>query len=136
MPADKLKRSSGLKTDRFWLIVFGLVVAVSVITASLLGRTPANRVSIYRDGILTESVNLNAITEPYTIEVIGNNSNGGFNVLEVEPGRIRMQKADCPDKTCLRQGWVSDGVIPIVCLPNRVVVTLESENTDIDAMVG
>jgi len=90
---------------------------------------------IYHDGTLTETVNINAVTEPFTITV---ESGSGNNVIKVEQGRIRMLAADCPDGTCVRQGWISGGIFPIVCLPNRVVVTLTSGDSGfgVDAVVG
>ena len=73
-------------------------------------------------------------TEPYYINL---HSEFGINVVEVEYGRIRMLEADCPDGACVRLGWVSSGVIPIVCLPHRVIIELHGGNgTDIDAVVG
>jgi hypothetical protein len=36
-----------------------------------------------------------------------------------------MEYADCPDKLCIRQGIVSRSGERIVCLPNRVSITIE-----------
>ena len=70
---------------------------------------------------------------PITVETSGNK-----NVIAVEQGRIRMLSADCPDGSCVRQGWISGGIFPIVCLPNRVVITLEhgDNRSNVDAVVG
>jgi len=122
-----------LKTNRFWLIILAGAVIVSAVTALLLGKAPAEKARIFKDGILLETIDLAAVNKPYTIEV---DSNGRSNVIEVERGRIRMQTADCPDGTCVRTGWISRGVTPIVCLPHRLVIELESSDKDIDAQVG
>ena len=122
-----------MKTNRFWLIILAGAVIVSAVTALLLGKAPAEKARIYQDGKLYDTVDLAAVTEPYTIEV---DNNGRLNVIEVERGRIRMQSADCPDGTCVRTGWISGGVAPIVCLPHRLVIELESSDKDIDAQVG
>jgi len=108
-------------------------VIVSAATALLLDKAPAEKARIYQDGKLLDTVDLAAVTEPYTIEL---DSDGRINVIEVEHGRIRMQTADCPDGTCVRTGWISRGVTPIVCLPNSLVIELESSDNDIDAQVG
>jgi len=62
----------------------------------------------------------------------------GNNIISVEQGRIRVFAASCPDLICVRQGWVSNGLVPIVCLPNRLVITLDDGNNDkgVDAVVG
>ena len=59
----------------------------------------------------------------------------GSNTIQVEPGRIRVLEADCPDQVCVRQGWISDEVTPIVCLPHRLVIQV-SGGTDagVDAL--
>ena len=61
---------------------------------------------------------------------------GGENVISVEPGRIRISDANCPDHVCVDTGWISDGVIPIVCLPHQLVIRIEGGgNSDIDIAV-
>lgn len=85
---------------------------------------------IYRNNVLVRTVDLGAVTEPYLFTVEGEI---GANVIAVEPGRIRVQEADCPDQVCVNQGWQADGVLPIVCLPNKLVIQLTaSEGTSTD----
>jgi len=135
-----MKTSTGLKTNRFWIIVICGILVVSAVLALFLGQASATHVLIYKDNeLLTSKVNLAAVAKPYTIVVDGAADSRGvesFNVIEVEHGRIRISEADCPDGICVRQGWVSGGLIPIVCLPNRLVITFAGSNADIDAVVG
>ena len=58
---------------------------------------------------------------------------GRKNIIEIKDGRIRMLEADCPDHVCIHTGWLSSD-IPIVCLPNRLVI--EFAGSDLDAAVG
>ncbi|MCR4399175.1 MAG: NusG domain II-containing protein [Firmicutes bacterium] len=51
----------------------------------------------------------------------------GRSTFEVEDGRVRMVSSDCPDKVCIRMGWVERQGQAIVCLPNRVVLKVEPE---------
>ena len=46
------------------------------------------------------------------------------NVVEVSGGRVRMLGAECPDGSCVRQGYASRAGECIVCLPARVTVTI------------
>jgi len=122
-----------LRSDKFWLAVLGLAVIVSAAAALLLGQAEAGRALVYRDGALIESIDLSNVPEPYAFSVGG----PGFNVIEVERGRIRVSDADCSDRFCVRQGWASGGAVPIVCLPHRLVIMLEGgATTDLDAVVG
>ena len=124
-----------MKSNKFWIILLGGVVITSIITMFLLSRVPAGYAHIYQDGKLTETVNLSGVSEPYMFSAA---SGFGVNLIDVEPGRIRVLEASCPDGLCVRQGWVSSGFVPIVCLPNRLVITFEGGHSDngVDAVVG
>ena len=61
--------------------------------------------------------------------------NGGTNTLVIENGTARVTEADCPDRLCVRQGAVRYTGQSIVCLPNRLVVTIEgAEKSPVDAV--
>ena len=51
--------------------------------------------------------------------------NGGTNVLCIEDGKAYMESANCPDKVCIRRGTVSRTGETIICLPNKLTVTVE-----------
>ena len=79
-----------------------------------------------------------AYTFPVTVnKVITVNSRCGDTVIEIKDGRVRIREAHCPNRLCVKQGWVSRGVI--VCLPNRIVVTVGGRSgleKNIDAVTG
>ena len=121
-----------MKSDKFWLAVLGAVVIVSAAATLFLGKAEAHRALVYQDGALIESIDLSGVTEPYSFSV----GSPGFNVVDVERGRIRVSDANCSDRSCVRQGWASGGAFPIVCLPHRLVILLEGGVPDYDAIVG
>ena len=54
----------------------------------------------------------------------------GHNTIVVKNGEARMEHADCADARCVRSGAATPAR-PVVCLPNRVVVTVTgSEEAD------
>jgi len=123
-----------MKSTRFWLVVLGAIIILSAAAALLLMQAPASQASIYSDGALMQKLDLTGVAEPFTLTIEGG---GGFNIIAVERGRIRISDADCPDGSCVRQGWVSGGVTPIVCLPHRLVIALEGGSAGgVDAIVG
>ena len=137
-----------MKSNKFWIIVLGVIVLASAVAVlfttsgfyTLTGQKSASYARIYKEGAGFVTVNLAKINEPYTIIVDYTNDPlrlDGINVLEAVDGRIRMLSSDCPDGICIHQGWRSGGLLPIVCLPNRVIVTFESagDGLDIDAVV-
>ena len=63
--------------------------------------------------------------------------NDGSNVLQIKNGKAKMIEADCPDKLCMHQKAVSKNHESIICLPNKVVVEVESsENSKYDAVTN
>ena len=49
---------------------------------------------------------------------------GGKNILVIKDGKAYMSHADCPDKTCVRTGAISKTGEQIICLPNRVYISI------------
>ncbi len=64
---------------------------------------------------------------------------GEGNTLLIRNGKADMTEADCPDQICVKHEPISHAGETIICLPNRVVVTITSgENTKeegVDAIV-
>ncbi len=58
--------------------------------------------------------------------------NDGLNTIEIKDGKVRMMEAHCPNHECVHQGWISRSYQSIVCLPNKLVVTIEGDNSVVD----
>lgn len=59
------------------------------------------------------------------------------NTLTIADQKADMTDADCPDLLCVHQKAISKDGETIVCLPNKVVVTVESsEKSDMDAVAN
>ncbi|MBE3576478.1 MAG: Gx transporter family protein [Limnochordales bacterium] len=54
---------------------------------------------------------------------------GGRMVLEVAPGKIRVRESTCPDRICVRTGWINNPAQAIVCVPLQTVVTVRGAAT-------
>lgn len=115
---------------KVWIICFLAVLALCALLCVLFFLHPAKGsvANVYVDGVCVASVDLSAVEEPYEWKVT--DGQGGYNLLRVEPGRICVLDADCPDHVCMRRGWLSDGNEPIVCLPHRLVIRLEERAAD------
>lgn len=83
---------------------------------------------IYQNGQLLQSISLSAITDTETIIVT--NEGNAVNEIELRPGSIGITSANCPDKLCVHQGFISDSLIPITCLPNRLVIQIREESSE------
>jgi len=119
------------------LILALLVLAVAASGAFLLlnrgeAEHPTARITL--DGELVEEIDLDGVTEPYAFTVEG--KNGRTNTILVEPGRIRVSAASCPDQICVNQGFIADGTTPIVCLPNKLMIEILGGGDGLDAAAG
>jgi len=82
-------------------------------------RPPAATAQISVDGKVVEILDLSKDTE---LTVTG--PGGGTNHLIVKDGEIWCSEASCPDKVCVHQGKKHLSSDTIVCLPNKMVVTI------------
>jgi len=51
----------------------------------------------------------------------------GSVILEVREGRVRMAESSCLQKICVNTRWIDKPGQTIVCLPNKVLVTIEGK---------
>ena len=120
------------------LLAGGLALVVLACAGFLLWQSTHTQAGvtarIYQHGQLLEEIRLDQVTENYTIPLTG--QDGAENLVEVAPGRIRIQSANCPDQVCVRQGWISDATVPVVCLPHQVVIELTGGDSHADAATG
>ena len=87
-------------------------------------------VEIVQDGIVLHQLDLER-TEVQTIEI---EYNGHVNTVQIDENGICILRADCPDQTCVSMGYLKENGLPIVCLPNRLVIQYGSENSEVDAV--
>ncbi len=52
-------------------------------------------------------------------------------MIEVKDRRIRVKDSDCPQKICVKHGWIRYGNDVIVCLPNKTIIYLKKKS-DLD----
>ena len=62
----------------------------------------------------------------------------GPTLIEIESGKVRVKETHCRNQICVKEGWISKGVI--VCLPNKLVIIVGGSKKDkqqgIDAITG
>lgn len=63
---------------------------------------------------------------------------GGFSLtVIVENGQVWVEDSTCPDLICQNHAPISGSGQQIVCLPARIVVTVDtSKEAEVDAVVG
>lgn len=113
--------------DRAMLLIFiiilasaGLLWGIKIFTA----KPDVMSAEIFQDGKLLRRVFLRKgdQTRDFIIEY-----RGGYNKIRTEDGMIAVIEADCPDKDCVKKGWLKRPGDSAVCLPHRLVIRIAGE---------
>ncbi|ADL06750.1 protein of unknown function DUF1312 [[Clostridium] saccharolyticum WM1] len=103
-----------------------ILIAAILVTAGLLSavfyagnRKAPEQVVVTVDGKTVAALDLYKDTD-MIIDGLG-----GTDHLVIKDGYASITEASCPDKVCVRTGRIHKSGELIVCLPNRVVVTIE-----------
>ena len=107
------------------LIILALSTAILIVTRSRKEQGAYVVVMVQNEEIARYSLDGDGI---YAI-------NGGTNTIEIKDGRVRMLEAQCPNHLCIRQGWIRFEGQSIVCLPNKVTVTVRGTGDGFDLVM-
>ena len=113
-------------------VIIGVVLALAAAIAAVLAlSTSGDRLyaEVWQDNVLVERVELTGETDR-TIDL------DGHNVIVLSGRTATMQSADCRDQVCVRTGTLTRAGQVAVCLPNRVVLRITGETSEIDAIVS
>lgn len=89
------------------------------------------------EGIVTVRINGKLYGE-YNLKTVKDQSiklnlpSGEHSTVEFKDGKVRIEDADCPDKICVKTGWISKPGEMIVCLPYRIIIKISGERQDVD----
>lgn len=107
-----------------WILWTGAVLAGILLFILLrLNASEGTQVVVYVEGKVWEAYSLYHDTE-----MVITGKNGGTNRLIIEKGKARIGEASCPDKLCVHQHEISKAGESIICLPNEVVLEIESRD--------
>ena len=108
-----------MKKIRLWICLCAALFVTGVIGSIWISNQPhGNCIEIIQDNIVLYRMDLSE-TEDQTIEI---EYNGKINSVLIDAGQIRVSHADCPDQTCVNMGWLGSKGLPIICLPNHLVI--------------
>ena len=113
-----------IKKYRLDIIVIAVLIlaTLSLLLATILTKESGNYVVVEIDG---------AVSEKYSLEKDGVFPlNGGTNILVIEGGKAYLSYSNCPDHTCELTGKIQYVGQSIICLPNKLSVTVQGEQTE------
>lgn len=114
------------------LLVIAILCGIRIyaVSHSSTGNGQALYADIYQSGELLQTIRLDTVTDEYIFEVPG--EGGASNTVCVRPGSIAIISANCPDQICVHQGFISTSLLPITCLPNRLVIRVREKAACLD----
>lgn len=72
-----------------------------------------------------------SLTKDRTITV---NRDGHMNKITIKGGKVQVSKSNCKNQVCVKQDSISTTHQNIVCIPNRVVVSIEGKGGEYDVI--
>ena len=107
----------------FWAV---LLLVIAILSGGFYALRSGSGVTanVYVDGELYGTYDLSSAVIPYEVRI---ESEYGYNILRISRGAIEVAEADCEGQDCVRQGQIHDQLIPIVCLPHRLIIEIEGQ---------
>ena len=115
------KKLDGKKKYRLDVIVIASILILSLLILLIVTLTK-------KEGFVAV-VEVNGVTVgEYSLWKNGEYSlNGGTNVLVIENGVAYLNYSNCPDHTCEKTGKIKYVGQSIICLPNKVSITIKGD---------
>lgn len=106
------------------LALFGIVLWVMISNTETENKVAV----IYQYNKEVKRIDLTKVTGSY--EIILTSKEGGENVIRIEKDGVSIVKASCPDHVCMKTGKIKNGVLPIICAPNHLMIKIEEGDAE------
>lgn len=105
------------------LLGIGLLLLGGIFFLGIIfwGQEGANTVEVQVNG---EIVGIYSLEEEQEISV----KDLGTNTFAIKDNHVEMISADCPDQYCVHHHPISKNGESIICLPNKVVITVKGRD--------
>ena len=119
-----------MKINKKDMVLVGVVLLLAVVSflfVQMKGNENAGSVRVTVDGV---EAGIFPLDQDDEISI-----NNGTNKIKIMDGTVNMIEADCPDHICVDHKPISKNGESIICLPNKVVVEIQSsEDLEFDVM--
>ena len=129
-----MNKSPELKPTKYDALVVAAVLLLAAAFGARYWFAPADGGTLTAvvsvDGVVVERLSFDNTEREY--------QNNGYTVHVVAtPDGVRVDRADCPTQDCVHTGAIDKAGQSIVCLPARIVITLEgAADAGYDAIAG
>jgi hypothetical protein len=107
-----------------------VIFIISLIAWNLINNVKIENpvAEIYKDGALVSTFDLSK-TGKYMFAI-------GTNDITIRDGSIRVDNSDCSAQSCINIGYIPNGRLPIICVPNRLEIRIVGgAESEFDAIV-
>lgn len=129
---QKRRAATGLRpTPWDGLVILAVVLFAALLFFVLLPHESSDRLTavVTLDGETVATIDLSQIDPDVTKTLSISDCPYPFT-LEYKAGAIRVLESECPGQDCVRTGWIDAAGEQIICLPNKLIVSLVGENSD------
>ena len=127
------KKELGLRKNDIILIVILLIVAAAAYFGIRIYQDRHTKDAVVVVTVDGEEYGRYPLSEQYTETI--RFEDGSYNRFAIQDGYVTMPEASCPDQICVKHKKISKANETIVCLPDKVVLTIESgDKAEIDIL--
>ena len=121
-------------TKKDIMLIFSLLIISLAGFAFIHFRSQGNQTAtaeISVNGQVVQRIDLKKIVQQTSYTVQGPLGN---TLIQVKPGEARIIDSPCPDKICVRMGWIKLPGQSAICIPNRVILSIVTSDNQIDSI--
>jgi hypothetical protein len=119
------------RSDRVTAVIIVSALALLVVVWVVMHHAGGSVATVQVDGKVVATFDLTSAT-PRTLRVAG--VIGPVDIATDGQGSIRVVDATCPDQICVKTHPAHSPGDQIICVPNHMVITVESGRSTIDAL--
>ena len=117
------------KHDISLISILFILVIIIYLTINLTNNKSTNNAFVYYDNDLILTIDLSLEEKKYEV-----NGYNGKIVIKAGNGKIKVDEENSPLHLCSKQGYISKSYESIICLPNKIVITLDNLE-DVDTVI-
>lgn len=114
------KRNFYNKRDLIVIVIIFMLAFSLFYGYSLYHKGDSEYVQIVYNSQVIKELSLYEDTE-YTPDINNN------IIIEIKDNKVHFKHSDCPDKICMKTGWLSKAGQTAVCLPNKLSVVIKAD---------
>lgn len=117
------------------IVLMGLIAIASLFWSNLNGDMKQSKsliADITCNGKIIRKVDLIKIKGTQLILL---KNNGVKLSVSAKEGKIRILDSDCPDKYCVKRGWLSKSGESVICMHSKTIVMIEGKTKRSDLLL-